>query len=83
MKELEKDWNGLFFKISLTDTLAESAASLALQHSLKGSDAVHLASAKEVGAMLFVASDSQLIRVAEKVGMIPFYPEGGPYKPAD
>ena len=77
IKELEEDWYEVFAKIPLEDTLAETAAAIALEHSLKGADAVHLASAKAIGAELFVASDEKLIRVAKKMGMISYNPEAG------
>ena len=81
IRELEKDWYDLFVKISWTENLAESAASIALQYSLKGADAVHLALFKEVSAELFIASDNQLIQTAKKMGMHPYNPESGIYKP--
>ena len=81
MRELEKDWSDLFTKIPLAETVAESAASLAIQYSLKGADAVHLASALEVSSDLFVASDNALINVAEKMGIQPYNPEKGPLQP--
>lgn len=80
MRELEKDWYGLFTKIPLAETVAESAASMAIQYSLKGADAVHLASAIEIGADLFVVSDNQLISAAKKTGIKPYNPEAGPFK---
>ena len=80
IRELEKDWYEVFIKIPLEDTLAETAASIALEYSLKGADAVHLASAKVAGAELFVASDNKLIRVAKKMGINSYNPESGSYK---
>ncbi len=79
IKELEKDWREVFVNIPLEDTLAETAASIALVHSLKGADAVHLASAKVVDAELFVASDNKLIAAAKKIGINSYNPESGPY----
>ena len=79
IEEIEKDWYDVFYKISLTDTLAESAASIALKYSLKGADAVHLASAKEINTELFVACDNQLIRAVKKMGINTYNPEAGPY----
>lgn len=77
IKELEKDWYNMFAKVPLTETLAESAASMAIQYSLKGAAAVHLASALAVSADLFVASDKNLIIAAKKVGIKPYNPEAG------
>jgi len=80
IKELEEDWYEVFAKIPLEDILAEKAATIALEHSLKGADAVHLASAQVAGAELFVASDNRLIRVAKKMGINSYNPESGPYR---
>lgn len=77
MKELEKDWDGLFTKIPLTEDLAMSAASLAIRHPMRGADAVHLASAMAVGVDLFVSSDNMLIEVTEKIGIKPYNPVNG------
>ncbi len=77
MRELERDWEGLFLKIPLTDELAVSAASLAVKYPLTGADAVHLASALAVDAELFVASDSLLISAAEKIGIKAYNPAAG------
>ncbi|MCK4495832.1 MAG: type II toxin-antitoxin system VapC family toxin [Candidatus Aminicenantes bacterium] len=80
MRELEKDWNGLFKKIPLTEDLAMSAASLAIQYPLKGADAIHLASAIAVGADLFVVSDNMLVSVAEKIGIKTYNPIAGRFQ---
>lgn len=80
IKELEEDWHKVFAKIPLEDLLAETAAAIALEYSLKGADAAHLASAQITGAELFVASDNKLIRVAKKLGINSYNPESGPYK---
>lgn len=80
IKELEKDWSEVFAKIPLEDMLAETAAVIALENSLKGADAVHLASAHNVDAELFVASDNKLIRAAKKLGLNSYNPESGPYR---
>jgi len=80
IKELEEDWYEVFAKIPVDDTLAETAAGIALEHFLKSADAVHLASAQVVGAELFVASDNRLIRVAKKMGINSYDPESGPYR---
>lgn len=80
IKELEEDWYNVFTKIPLDDSLAETAAAIALEYSLKGADAVHLASAQATGTELFVASDDRLIRVAKKMGIDSYNPECGSYK---
>jgi len=80
IRELEEDWFELFVKIPLEDTLAEKAAAIALEYFLKGADSVHLASAQETGAELFVASDNKLIRMAQKIGINSYNPESGPYR---
>ncbi len=79
IKELEEDWYEVFAKIPLEDTLAETGAAIALEHSLKGADAVHLASAQLIDAELFVASDKKLVRMAKKMGINSYNPESGPY----
>jgi predicted nucleic acid-binding protein len=81
IRELERDWDGLFSKIPLTDDLAISAASLAVKYPLTGADAVHLASAAAVDAELFVVSDYPLISAAEKIGIKPYDPAAGPFRP--
>lgn len=83
IKELEKDWSGVFVKIPLEDMLAETAAALALEYSLKGADAVHLASADVADAELLVASDKKLIQAAKKMGVNSYNPESGPFKPTN
>ncbi|MCK4432102.1 MAG: type II toxin-antitoxin system VapC family toxin [Candidatus Aminicenantes bacterium] len=80
MREFEKDWGGLFKKIPLTEDLAMSAASLAIQYPLKGADAIHLASAIAVGADLFVVSDNMLVSVAEKIGIKTYNPIAGRFQ---
>lgn len=80
MRELEKDWDGLFSKIPLTDDLAVSAASLAIKYPLTGADAVHLASAAAIDADLFVVSDNLLISAAKKIGIKPYDPATGLFR---
>lgn len=57
--------------IELTPRLAGRAGDLADRHSLRGYDAVHLASAKEVAGedVVFVGSDAGLLEAAESGGM--------------
>jgi hypothetical protein len=80
VKELEEDWYGVFVKIPLEDMLAEKAAAIALEYSLKGADAVHLASAQAANAEIFIASDNKLIRVAKNMGIKSYNPESGSFK---
>jgi len=80
MREFEKDWQSVFIKIPVSEGLAESAASLALSLSLKGADAVHLASAQAAGIDLFVASDRPLSEAARKIGLKTYDPESGPFQ---
>ena len=79
LREFEHDWKNLFIKIPLTEKIALSASKLTIQYYLKSADAVHLETAVMVDAELFVASDQQLISVAEKVGLNPYDPTQGPY----
>lgn len=78
MKEFELDWDNLFIKISLTDTIALSASSLALKYPLKGADAVHLATAISAKASLFVVSDQQIVKVSGQLGLKAYDPSTGP-----
>lgn len=81
-EEFERDWDGLFVKIALTESVAALAASLTIQHSLKGADAVHLASAIESNAALFVVSDQQLIKASENEGLEAYDPTAGSFSGA-
>jgi predicted nucleic acid-binding protein len=80
LSEFEKDWQGIFLKIPLTAAIAESAAKLVLEHPLRGSDAVHLATAMASKAELFVASDGQLLKASKKEGMQTYNPSAGSYE---
>lgn len=79
IQEFEEDCQGWFNKIPLTNDLAESAASFAILHPMRGSDAVHLSSAVICGADLFVTSDENLIKSARKIGIRPYNPVAGFY----
>ena len=79
IKELKQDWRHVVTKIPLEEALAQEAAAVALEYSLKGADAVHMASAHVLEADLFVASDNRLIRVAKEMGMEFYNPETGSY----
>jgi predicted nucleic acid-binding protein len=80
LKELEKDWQALFIRIPLTEEIAESAATLATQHPLKGADAAHLATAMATGVSVFVASDQELVRASKKAGLEPYDPSAGSFR---
>ena len=80
MKEFEKDWQGLFTRVPLSEELAELAASFAIQHPLKGSDAVHLSSAVACNVKIFVTSDANLLQTAKKIGIQAYDPVSGFYK---
>lgn len=80
MKEFEQDWYNLFTKISLTDTIASSASSLALKYPIKGADAVHIATAVSVKTSLFVVSDQQIVKVSGKIGLKAYDPSTGPFQ---
>ena len=77
MKEFEQDWHNPFIKIDLTDIIASSASSLALKYSLKGADAIHLASAISAKTTLFVVSDKQLLKVSEVLDLKAYNPAKG------
>ena len=55
--------------VDVTENLIESAAQLAGTESLRGYDAVHLASALLVGAAVFSSSDRDLCEAAERQGL--------------
>jgi len=77
--EFQKDWRDLFVKIPLDQTTSESAASFIVQFPLTGADAVHLASAEESDAELFIASDTRLLQSAENIGIMTYDPTTGTY----
>ena len=78
--EVDNDWSNLYLRIPLTDDIADRAASLALEHPLKGADAVHLASSESAAVDLFVCSDRSLIQSAEGLGLSVYNPEDGLFK---
>ena len=80
MKEFEQDWYNLFIKIDLTDTIASSASSLALEYPLKGADAVHLAIAISAKTALFVVSDNQLLKVSGELDLKAYDPSKGSFQ---
>ena len=80
IQEFEEDWQGWFNRVPLTSDLAESAASYAILYPLKGSDAVHLSSAAISGVDLFVTSDLNLLKAAQKIRIKTYNPVTGFYK---
>lgn len=73
-EDLDNDWEK-FFIIKLTDSLAKLSGNLAEKHGLRGSDALHLASALELQKALphpvhFSSSDARLREAAKNEGLI-------------
>jgi len=72
-KDLDSDWRRLFI-IKLTDALVKSAGDLAEKCSLRGFDALHLASALELqkavsNPVMFSSSDARLRESAKAEGL--------------
>ena len=72
-KDLDRDWESLFV-IKLTDAVVQSAGDLAEKRSLRGFDALHLASALELRnavslPVLFSSSDTRLRDSAKEEGL--------------
>jgi predicted nucleic acid-binding protein len=73
LSAFEKDWNKMS-RIALTESLADDAGELAGQYSLRGSDAIHLASAvmlMEEGQapVTFLCADYKLNTAAKSEGL--------------
>ena len=74
INEFRKDWM-VFTRISVTETLVEHAAELAGLYSLKGADAIHLASALHFAKagrgfeVIFATADEKLRKGAVKEGL--------------
>ena len=71
--DLDRDWESIFV-IKLTDAVVRSAGDLAEKRSLRGFDALHLASALELQKaiplpVLFSSSDARLLESAKKEGL--------------
>jgi len=71
--DLDRDWENIFI-IKLTDAVVRSAGDLAEKRSLRGSDALHLASALELRKavplpVLFSSSDARLRESAKEEGL--------------
>lgn len=72
-KDLDSDWESIFV-IKLSDFVVRSAGDLAEKRSLRGFDALHLASALELRnavslPVLFCSSDARLVDSAKKEGL--------------
>ncbi len=67
----------------LTDQVCDRAVCLARKHPLKGADAVHLASALQVGADVFVCSDFDLLTAAAAEGLTCIDPTAPPDEPPE
>jgi predicted nucleic acid-binding protein len=71
--DLDRDWQSIFV-IKLTDAVARSAGDLTEKRSLRGYDALHLASALELQKavplpVLFSSSDARLRESAKEEGI--------------
>jgi predicted nucleic acid-binding protein len=71
--DLDRDWENIFV-IKLTDAVVRSAGDLAEKRSLRGFDALHLASALELRKavplpVLFSSSDARLRESAKEEGL--------------
>ena len=71
--DLDRDWESIFV-IKLTDAVVRSAGDLAEKRSLRGFDALHLASALELQKaiplpVLFSSSDARLLESAKEEGL--------------
>ncbi len=71
--DLDRDWENLFV-IKLSNAIVRSAGDLAERRSLRGFDALHLASALEIQKAVplpvrFSSSDARLREAAEKEGL--------------
>ena len=80
MEEFDRDWQEAFALVPVTTEIAEFAAELAFKYPLKGSGAVHLATAMLSRVDLFVTSDRQLLGVCEKAGLKGYDPAEGRLK---
>jgi hypothetical protein len=73
LSNMQKDWK-TFLKLSPTVLVCDNAAQLAIQHALKGADAVHLAAflyfLNFEPSAVFFTTDKQLYRVANQLGPV-------------
>ncbi|MBI2373189.1 MAG: type II toxin-antitoxin system VapC family toxin [Deltaproteobacteria bacterium] len=73
--DLDRDWPA-YVIVEVTAALCRSAGDLAEQHALRGFDALHLASALELGDLTgtlpaFLAHDERLSQAATALGLTP------------
>lgn len=73
MADLKQDW-GRFFVLEITQQIVELAGDLAYRRKLRGFDAIHLASAFQLGKLtgtpiLFLAADLILTAAAKAEGL--------------
>ncbi len=73
-EEFNRDWESCFV-IEMTDGLVRSAGDLAEKHLLRGSDAIHLASALNLQSKVrseigFSSNDSKLNQAARREGLV-------------
>lgn len=64
---LELLWSQLSI-VEIDEAVAHDAASLAVEHGLRGYDAIHLAAARAIGADVFSSADRRLCRAASASG---------------
>jgi uncharacterized protein len=80
-RRFQVDWTSAFSRVELTADILDLVARLVKTHPLRGSDAIHLASAIWVrntlqnNLLVFVASDNRLKNAASLEGMTVFDPE--------
>ena len=72
-EQFEKEWSA-YAQVPLIDNLLCLARDLIRRHPLRGFDAIHLASAVDLGRMsgeqsTFIAADNQLLDAAENEGL--------------
>ncbi|MEX0847910.1 MAG: type II toxin-antitoxin system VapC family toxin [Ilumatobacteraceae bacterium] len=60
---------GVLHRMPVTDQLVSAAAEVADAEGLRGYDAVHLASALEIGATVFSSADTTLCAAADRRGL--------------
>lgn len=72
-RQFEKDWQA-YAQVLLLDEILSLARDLIRRHPLRGFDAIHLASAVDLGRMsgeraTFIAADQKLLNAAEAEGL--------------
>ncbi len=74
VRQLDRDWSA-YAVLEVTAELARRAGALAASRALRGYDALHLASALELGSLFdqpvhFLAYDEKLVRAAAAEGLL-------------